>query len=51
MEFIEETEIAERSVRRLAARKGVPARKDNGTWLYNGVDLSDDDFWSVLQAI
>lgn len=50
-EVIEETEIEERSVRRLAARKGVQARKVNGSWIYNGVALADDEFWSICDSL
>lgn len=49
--LMEDTEIAERSLRRLAARKGVQARKVNGSWMYNGVALNDDDFWAVCSSL
>jgi len=49
--FIEETELTERSLRRLAASKGVTATRDEGWWRYNGVSLTDDEFWSVMNTL
>jgi hypothetical protein len=51
MEFIEETEICERAVRRLARSRNVAISRQNGDWRYNGIVLSDDEAWSVLSAM
>lgn len=50
MEFLDETVIDERAVRRLAARKGIELGRTNGMWDFQGVALDDDDIWSVLSA-
>ena len=51
MEFIEETEICERAVRRLARSRNAKVSRNNGSWLYNGVVLSDDEAWAVLSSM
>lgn len=50
MEFIDETVIDERAIRRLAASKGVQVTRTNGTWNFQGISLDDDEVWSVLNA-
>lgn len=50
MEFIEETEIAERSIRRLAQSRGTSISRMGDTYFYRGVALSDNEVWDVLSA-
>lgn len=55
IEFIEETEICERSLRRLADSRGLLLSKNNNTYQIfgkgiSGIELSDDETWSVLQT-
>lgn len=49
--FLDETEVCERGVRRLARSRNVEISRSNGAWVYNGVELDSDDAWSVLSAL
>lgn len=54
--FLEETELCERSLRRLAESKGCAlSRSDNEyTIILNGEDLitvDDNDCWSILNSM
>lgn len=51
IEFIEETNVSERALRRLAASKGVTARRIDGHWSYEGLSLDDDEFWALCSAL
>lgn len=58
LEFIEETEIAERSLRRLADSRSCILVKDDATYKiygagsnFSGVALTDDEAWDVLSAL
>ena len=50
--FLDETEICERAVRRLARSRNVSIARRNGTWIYgNGIELDSDEMWDVLSAL
>lgn len=49
--FLDETEVCERAVRRLARSRGVQVNLNNGVWNYAGVELDGDDLWAVLSAL
>lgn len=51
VEFLDETVLDERAIRRLAASRGLNVNRLDGTWNVQGVLLDDDDAWSVLQAL
>lgn len=52
MKFIEETEIEERGIRRLAQSRGtMVTRIGVNEYLFNDVAVTDDEVWSLLQAI
>lgn len=51
MNFIEETEIAERSLRRLAASRGTTVVRSGNEYTVLGVTLTDDEAWSVLSEM
>lgn len=48
IEFTEETEIEPRAIRRLAASKGYKVSREDGLWNCCGLQLEDDEVWSVL---
>lgn len=50
IEFIDETVIDERAIRRLAASKGCEVSRTDGMWNCCGVSLDDDEIWACLQA-
>lgn len=50
MEFIEETEIAERSIRRLAQSRGTSVSRSGDSYFYKGIALSDNEVWDVLSS-
>ena len=49
MNFIEETVVDERAIRRLAESKGCKVSRENSMWNCCGVMLNDDEVWAVLQ--
>lgn len=56
MAFIETTEIAERSIRRLASSRDCTVQKNGDTYTVfgagiAGVTLSDDECWDVLTTL
>lgn len=56
MVFIEETEIDERGIRRLAQSRGTSVTRNGSVWNILGagidsIDLTDDECWDVLGAM
>lgn len=51
MEFLEETEVCERAVRRLARSRNADVTRNNGAWMYNGISLDSDEMWDVLSTM
>jgi hypothetical protein len=49
--FLEETEICERSLRRLAQSRSCPISKCGSEYIVEGVSLCDDEAWAVLSAM
>lgn len=47
-EFVEETEIDERAIRRLGSEKGITVTKSGDSWTCCGVSMSDDEAWALL---
>lgn len=50
-EFIEVTEIAERSIRRLAESRGCSVTRNGDTYTCCGVEMTDDEAWDCLSAL
>lgn len=50
-EFVEETEIDERAIRRLASAKGFTVTKSEDSWMCCGVSMSDDEVWACLSNV
>lgn len=46
--FTEETEVDPRAIRRLAASKGCEVSRNESAWMCCGVEMDDDEVWSVL---
>jgi hypothetical protein len=51
MMFLDETEICERAVRRLARSRNADVSRSNGSWMFNGVELDSDEMWDVLSTM
>ena len=52
MVFIQETEVDERGIRRLAQSRGTSVTRTGvNSYVYNGVPMSDDEVWDVLAAL
>lgn len=51
MPFIQETAICERAVRRLARSRGVSVNRQGNSWMFNGVELSDDEAWDTISRM
>lgn len=52
MSFITECEIDERGIRRLAQSRGTAVTRTGvNSYVFNGVTMTDDEVWSVLQAL
>lgn len=49
--FLDETEVCERAVRRLARSRGANVSRNDGTWHYKGVELDSDEIWDTLSAM
>lgn len=49
--FLDETEICERAVRRLARSRNADVTRNNGNWMFNGVSLDSDEMWDVLSTM
>jgi hypothetical protein len=50
MKFIEVTEIDERGIRRLAQSRGTTVTRTGiNSYVFNGVAVSDDEVWGMLQ--
>lgn len=49
--FIEETEVCERAIRRLARSRKANVTRTNGAWVYNGISLDSDEMWDVLSTM
>ena len=51
MVFLQETEIDERGLRRLAASRSARIMRDGSEYVVQGVRMSDDEAWAVLSAL
>lgn len=49
--FIEQNEVCERAVRRLARSRNAEISRANDNWVFNGVELDGDEAWAVLSAM
>lgn len=49
--FLDETEVCERAIRRLARSRNATVARSGDSWLYEGVELDSDEAWSVLSAM
>lgn len=49
--FLDETELCERAVRRLARSRSTTVTRSGDVWLYNGVELDGDEVWDVLSDL
>lgn len=49
--FIEETEIDERGLRRLAQSRGCSISKNGSEYTVMGATMTDDEAWSVIHAM
>lgn len=52
MDFFEVSEIDERGIRRLAQSRGtMVTRMGSNRYVFNGVEMSDDECWSVISEM
>ena len=51
MTFIEVTEIAERSIRRLAQSRGTTVTRNGDQYTCAGVAMTDDEVWAYLSNL
>lgn len=50
--FLDITEIDERGIRRLAQSRGASVTRTGvGSYVFNGVSLTDDEVWAALSAL
>lgn len=49
--FLDETEVCERAIRRLARSRKADVSRINGAWMFNGVELDSDEMWDVLSTM
>lgn len=48
--FTEETVVEEKAIRRLAKSKSCEVTRLDGQWNCCGVEMDDDEVWSVLSS-
>lgn len=52
MDFFEVSEIDERGIRRLAQSRGtMVTRTGDNSYVFNGVEMSDDECWSAISEM